>query len=290
MVVYVEYAIAENFLLDGLILYLALKIARSRVKVWRLLLAAAVGAAEAVCFPLLSVPVWCAYLLKGLGGVLICLIAVSKGRIRTYLITVIAFFLITFAMGGALTAVYSFFDVEYAEGAGFIVERAPVSLVLAAAGIFAVFGVKCVKYFYRFGKLQRSILPCVLEHGERKVTWKGLSDSGNLLEFRGEPVCVFSSTAAFALFGKGLKEAGRITLNTVNGARETPVFVCEKMQVGKRNFENVYLAVGDISGKDYQLILHTAYTEGSYETDADTASMAQKSGGKRKRRSLSLRK
>ena len=290
MVVYVEYALLENFLLDGLILYLALKIARGRVRVWRLLLAAAVGAAEAIGFPLLNCTGWCAYLLKILGGILICVLAVSKGRLKTYLFTTAAFFLITFALGGLLTAAYSFFGVEYEEGNGFLVERAPVALVLAAAGIFAVFLLKFTKYFYRYGKLQRRLAPCVLEHNGRKVKWKGLADSGNLLEFRGEPVCVFSAKAAFALFGRDLKEAGRLEMKTVNGARTVPVFACEKMRVGAREFEGVYLAVGDVESKDYQLILHTAYMEGYNETFADSESVAEKGRGKRKRRSLPVRK
>lgn len=290
MVVYVEYALLENFLLDGLILYLALKIARGRVRAWRLMIAAAVGAAEAVCFPLLPVPVWCAYLMKALGGLLLSVIVVSKGRPKTYLFVTVAFFLITFALGGLLTAAYSFFGVEYEEGNGYLVEQAPVALVLAAFGIFAAVLVNLSKYFYRYAKLQKKIAPCTLEHGGRKVTWKGLADSGNLLEFEGRPVCVFSATAAFALFGRNLKEAGRLTMRTVAAEKETPVFVCEKMQVGARRFENVYLAVGDVESKDYQIILHTAYMEGYHEVDAEAEIVAEKGRGRRKRRSLSLRK
>lgn len=290
MVVYVEYALLENFLLDGLILYLALKIARGRVRVWRLLLAAAIGAAEAVCFPLLSVPTWCAYLLKALGGILICLVAVSKGRFKTYVIVTAAFFLITFALGGLLTAAYSFFNVEYEEGSGYLVEKAPVALILAGAGIFAALFAGFVKYFYRYAKLQKRIAPCALEHGGRKVKWKGLADSGNLLEFRGKPVCVFSAAAAFALFGRNLNEAGRIEMKTVNGTRNSPVFECERMQVNGKSFSGVYLTVGEVSSKDYQLILHTAYMEGCNETFADAQSLAEKSRGKRKRRTLSVRK
>lgn len=290
MVVYVEYALAENFLLDGLILYLALKIARGRVRAWRLILAAAAGAAEAVCFPLLNVPVWCAYLLKVLGGLLLCVIVVSKGRVKTYVVVAAAFFLVTFALGGLLTAAYSFFNVKYEEGSGYLVEQAPVALVLAVFGIFVVFAVKFAKYFYRYAKLQKKIAPCVLEHGGRRVSWKGLADSGNLLEFQGAPVCVMSAMAAFALFGRNLKEAGRLTMRTVASEKETPVFVCNKMRVGRRNFENVYLAVGDVESKEYQIILHTAYMEGCNETVSETESMVEKSRGKRKRRTLPLRK
>ena len=290
MVVYVEYAFAENFLIDGLILFLALKIARGRVKWWRLLLAAAVGATEAIVFPLIPLPVWCAYLVKILGGVLLCVLVVSKGRLRTYIIVTVAFFLMTFAFGGLLTAAYSFFNVEYEEGSGYLVEQAPVALVFAALGIFAVAVVLFAKYFYRHAKLQRNLCDCVLEHGERKVNWKGLYDSGNLLEFRGKPVCVISAAAAFALYGRSMQEVGRMELKTVNGMRNAPVFTCERMKLGAREFEEVFLTVGEVAGKDYQVILHSNYMEGSNEITADVAGVAETRRGKRKRRTLPLRK
>jgi sigma-E processing peptidase SpoIIGA len=290
MVVYWEYAFIENFLLDGLILYLALKIARGKVRVWRLLLASAVGAAEAIVFPLFRVPVWSAYLLKVLGGILLCAVAVSGKRLKTYAVTACAFFAVTFALGGLLTAAYSFFGVEYQQGNGFLVERAPVALVFALAGIFAVVLLQSIKFFYRYGKLRCNLFECTLAHAGREVRWKGLADSGNLLQFRGKPVCVFSSRAAFALFGRNLKEAGRLEIGTVNGRRETPVFICERMKVGKETFENVFLAVGEVTGKEYQLILHTAFLEGKHETVAHAEGLAEKGGRERKRRSLPLRK
>ena len=95
MTVYWEYAFAENFLLDLLLLLLALSCARAKGRALNLIAAAAVGGAEAILFPLITVPVWCAYGLKFLGGLLIAIIAVHKGRVKTYLITIGAFFFYT---------------------------------------------------------------------------------------------------------------------------------------------------------------------------------------------------
>lgn len=266
MVVYWEYAFVENFMLDGLLVYLALKCARGKVHVWRLLLAAVLGAVEAIVFPLISLPVWCAYLIKFSGGALLILIAVSGGTPKTYLVASAAFFSLTFALGGLLTAVYSFFDVAYEEGSGYLVEGAPVGLILGGAGIFAVAVTAAARAFYRYKKVQQNLFECHLSHGERQVHWRGLADSGNCLSFHMAPVCVISAQAAFALFGRDLKEVGRIHVGTVNGGREAPVFCCERMQVNGKLFEHVLLTVGEINSKDYQLILHTSYVEGEHET------------------------
>lgn len=257
MTVYIEYALLENFILDGLLLYLAVRIAHGEVIPLRLLLAAIVGAGEALLFPVLALPLWCSYLVKILGGVVLASIAV-KGVKRSVFVS-IAFFLLTFALGGLLTAAYSFFGVSYEEGNGFLVERAPVALVFGAAGVFAVLVGETARRFFRFGKEERSITPCTLEHGGRTVRWRGLADSGNLLEFRGRGVCVCSAAAIFALFGRGAREVGRIRVETVNGEKESPVFECT-LRTGKNGDpQPVYLTVGQVKSPRYQLILHTSY-------------------------------
>lgn len=264
MTVWLEIALLENFLLDGVLLYLALCCARVKIKVWRLLLAAALGAAEAVVFPLLTLPVWAAYLVKVLGGILLCATAVHSKSLKRHLIATAAFFALTFALGGALTAIYSFADVEYAEGNGYLVEQAPIGLILGAGGAFLIAAQCAIKAFFRFRKVQRNLLSCTLTAAGREVNWQGFADSGNLLTFRGKPVCVISAAACLALFGRGAKEAGRIRLSTVNGGCESPVFECEKLTIraGAEIIERqgVYLTVGKV-GKSYPLILSTALME-----------------------------
>lgn len=290
MIVYAEYAFLENFLLDAVLLYLALKCARGRVRVLNLLFAAAVGAGEALAFPLLPLPVWAAYFVKLLGGALIAVIAVSKGTKKTYFVVLVCFFLMTFALGGLLTAAYSFFRVEYAEGGGYLVEQAPVGLVLGAAGAFCVLATAFAKRLYRYRCEKRSVFACSLTSGGKRVHWKGFADSGNLLMFRGEPVCVVSAAAVFALFGRRPKEEGRIRIGTVNGEKETPVFRCDTLEVGGKRAQGAYLALGSVDSKEYQIILHTAFLEGEHETDRSVARILERAPWKRKRRPLSLRK
>lgn len=293
MSVYWEYAFLENFILDGLLLYLALKCARVKCYPLNLLFAAGVGAAEAVVFPLFTLPVWAAYLIKIAGGIVIALIAVRKAKWKAYIVVVTAFFLMTFAFGGLLVAAYSFFNAEYVEGNGFIVERAPVALVLSLAGVFGVFVVLSVRFFYRYRRIKRNLFACVLRAGEKSVRVTGFSDSGNLLVFRDRPVCVVSAVTALALFHGNAEEVGRMTVNTVNGSREAPVFECD-LEIAfahkKINKKSVLVTVGNIRSKEYGLILNTAILEGENETATEIKEMARKDKIKRERRKLSLRK
>ena len=293
MVVYWEYAFLENFILDGLLLFLALKCARIKCYPLNLLIASGIGAAEAVVFPLFTLPTWAAYLLKIAGGILISLIAVRKARVKAYLITAAAFFLMTFAFGGLLVAAYSFFGAEYTEGNGFLVERAPVALVMGMAGVFAVLVFFAARYFYRYRRMKRNLFFCVLTAGKKTVRVTGFSDSGNLLTYRNKPVSVISAVTALALFHGNAQEAGRMTVNTVSGSREAPVFECDleiALAQKKIRRKGVYVTVGNIQSKEYNLILHTANLEGDDETVTQIKEMAGKVKSKRERRKLPVRK
>ena len=293
MVVYWEYAFLENFILDGLLLFLALKCARVRCYPLNLLLAAGIGAAEAVVFPLLTLPAWAAYLIKIAGGVVISLLAVRKAKWKAYLITAAAFFLMTFGFGGLLVAAYSFFGAEYTEGNGYLVERAPVALVLGLAGVFAVLAFFGIRYFYRYRRIKCNLFSCKLTAGEKTVHVTGFSDSGNLLTFHNKPVSVISAVTALALFHGNAQEAGRMTVNTVSGSREAPVFECDlEIALARRKIhrKSVYVTVGNIQSKEYNLILHTANLEGEDETATQIKEMARKIKSKRERRKLPVRK
>lgn len=292
MTVYWEYAFAENFILDGLLVYLALKCARAKVSPLHLFFAAGIGAAEAVAFPLLALPVWAAYAVKIAGGLLVAVVAVKRERLKTYFITAVAFFLLTFALGGLLVAAYSFFGVEHAEGNAFLVERAPVGLVLGLAGVFGVSVVAASKAAYRYRRLKRNLMPVTLTSRTKSVHITGFADSGNLLSFRGKPVAVVSAVTALALF-RGEAEAGRISVTTVNGTSEKPVFACAiEALVGRRRIktDEAYVTVGDVNAKEYKIILHTSMTEDGYETVKSARNLAEKAARKRKRRKLLVRK
>ena len=281
MTVYIEYAFVENFLLDLLLLYLAILVTRQKTRWWRLLLASGVGAAVAIVFPLLSLPPWASYLVKGLSGGVVALVASPKWG-KACVLTVVSFFALTFLYGGMLTAVYSYLKIEYVAGNGYLVERAPVSLVLCGGIAFFLIVGWGARAFYRYRKAKRCVTECTVNTGEKCVRWQGFLDSGNLLTFRGSPVCVVSATAIFALFGKGAVSAGRVEIATVNGSRSSPVFAVKSVCVGSREYGNVYFTVGDV-GKAYQIILHSSMIgerEERHEAHKTVTGLAEKHGGR----------
>lgn len=288
MVVYIEYVLLENSLLDGLLLYLALRCTRERTYASNLIAASLLGGVQAIVVPMIVLPAWATYVVKALGGVLLCLVALRKGSARAYMMVSALFFALTFSLGGMLTALYSFFDVETMDGTGFYIEKAPVALIIASAGFFAVLILRGTKRLYRHRHIQRQIYQCVLCSGERSCRLRAFADSGNCLTYLGNPVCVLSAVGIFALFGAQPQAVGKMSVQTVNGTCLRPVFMAERMNIEGNDLFGVYLTVGDV-GKRYQMILHTALTEGKHERTCDAQTMARKNARMRKRRALPVR-
>ena len=275
VVVYLEYALLENFILDAILLSLALRASGATARKINVVFAAALGSVQAVLIPIVPLPRWVVLLVKLCGGAIVCMIAICRGKNIAYLKTTLLFYLFTALAGGILTFFSGVFGgiPLWFEGAFF-------------AG-FYLFGKVAVNIFRRARKTYLNTAQCTLSHAGRTVRWKGLVDSGNMLYFRGNPVCVLSSVGVFALFGAHPVSEGRMTVQTVNGERESPVFRCERLSVGKKEWQNVYLTVGELKG-ECQIIIHTALTEGEHVNGNQR--IIKKDDGRRGRRSLFVRK
>lgn len=260
MEIYIEYALAENFLLDAMLLWLALKAAKQELCLWRIGLASAVGAVFAVVFPLLSVGKALAYILKFAVGALLCLIAVKGKGVGRYALSMLLFFGFSFALGGALLAVYSAFSVDYGftEG-GYLTESVPVGMVLAGSFVFAVLATALIKRLYRRRAMRRFIYPCKVTLGERTVKAEGFLDSGNRARSGDRPVCFISADLAYELLGDGVMTE-EMTILTMSGETKIKIFLADSLEIYCGEKPNIIRKVyfspsGNIRAREYKIIL-----------------------------------
>lgn len=263
MEIYIEYALAENFLIDAMLLWLALKAAKQRIIFWRIVLAAALGAVFAVTFPLITAGKILAYILKFSVGILLCLIAVKGKGIGRYALTAALFFGFSFALGGALLALYSAFSVDYSKTEnGYLTESAPVALVLSGSVLFALFAVALIKRLYRRRALRRFVYPCRITLGDRTVKADGFLDSGNRAGVNGVPVCFLSPDLAFDLLGDGVMTE-EMTILTMNGESKIKIFRADRLEIycgeSPNIINKVYFAPsGNIRAREYKIILNAS--------------------------------
>ncbi len=253
MVVYIEYAFAENFLIDYALLYLSLKASKTEIKVKKLLLSAFIGAVFALVFPLLALPQFLAFLLKFSVGALLCVIAF--GRIKNkkdggrYALTAVCFFCFTAFFGGALIALG--------------IDGAFACLGVAIGSVFCLIG---IKKFYRKRAREKFIYDCKIAYQQREIRVSAFYDSGNFACFQGAPVCFVSPEIAFEFYeADGAEAQAETAITTMSGVKKVRLYqgaleIEEKGKVFRA--EKVYFAVSvNMLSREYKLLLHSRIFE-----------------------------
>ena len=117
MTVYIDVLFFVNFIINFLVLYLTGKISRLGRPPWRILGGAALGALYAVCmfFPRFSFAFGAAA--KVLFSLGVVAVTFRIRGVRLYLKTVAVFYMVTFALGGSVMALFYFTNMGAALGA-----------------------------------------------------------------------------------------------------------------------------------------------------------------------------
>ncbi|MBQ8658946.1 MAG: sigma-E processing peptidase SpoIIGA [Clostridia bacterium] len=260
MTVYIEYALIENFLIDGGLLLLSLLLLKREISLLKIALAALLGAGFAVLYPLVTLPDLVSYTLKFAVGVLLCLIASKREKKGSrYAMNVLSFFVCSFLFAGFLFAVGDLFEGE-------IVKRIPVGGLFGGGVIFAFFLHKFIKKLYFMRKINAFLYNCELISGKNQLKLKGFLDSGNQASYGGRPVCFLSAKRVLDLIevGQGCDE---MQILTVGGEKTIKIFQIDKLLIYSPNrlniiekvIEKVYISPsGNLENGEYELLLNGA--------------------------------
>ena len=265
MVVYIEYALAENFLFDCCLLYLSLKAARLPILPVRIGLSATFGAIFAVVFPLLQLSIFLAYVLKFSVGFLLCLIVQKRVKTKNewgrYALNVVYFFLFSFLFGGVLTGLFS----------QFFSTKTPSALAITGFAVLTVFCAVFIKKAYEKRVLRRYIYDCRIRYKQKFLKISAFFDSGNFATKNGLPVCFLSPNAFYDLIGERFFEKGmgqvrdEIVITTLGGEKKLPLYQGEIEMITKEGCikKEVYFATSaNMLSRDYEMIFGCYVFEG----------------------------
>ena len=268
MTVYIEYVLIDNFVIDWLILKATFSLTHKSVKKWRLLVCSVLGAVIALIFPLIDTLSLIVTLLKICAGLLIIVLAADYSGFKDFYVNAAIFLGLTFALGGAITGIYSILGLNASSEFSIAVMIVPAYLVLK--GITSV-----VKYVYRRKDVLSKVYPCEMEINGVAVKAQGFFDTGNALYDEDAPVIICGKDLA-AKFMAGFPKMKRIYFSTVSGQDKMFAFKLDSLKIyigDKQNiFNNVTLGVAKKNvGVGYDVILHPALMEENH---------AQKNDGK----------
>lgn len=260
MVVYIEYALLENFLIDGMLLYLALRAARQTVRVKRLLLAAALGSAFAVAFPLVSLPTAAEYAVKLAFAPVLC--AVAFGRVRkrgkAFALFLALFFAFSSAFAGALFALLPALAIS---SDSYEIARAPATATLCGGAAFAIAAIDLVKKLYKKRATERFVYDCEIVCGTKSAKVRGFLDSGNTATKNGAPVCFVSPELVFSLWGEDAWQGyEELRITTVSGEKTARLYKgVLRTENGER--EAYFSPAANMISREYKLLLHARIFE-----------------------------
>ena len=269
MVVYIEYALAWNFLLDGVLLSLAQFAARTRIKWGKTAFSALFGAVFAVIYPLTNLGLFWGNVSKFAVGFVLCFfvsngIKTKKQRGRYGLICLF-FYSFCFVFGGTMSAVN-------------LLETTPKRVILIVAAALTVICVFLTVKSREKRVIERSVYDCAIAYKQREKRVFGFFDSGNLASKNGYPVCFLSADVFYDLFvEKNVEDIGQVwdemTISTLTGERKISLVLGEiRIEIkGKESVKKrVYFSpTANMLEREYDLLLSARIFEEDEEGKED---------------------
>ena len=241
MNVYIEYVIADNLVIDTLLLWLATVTLKIPYRKFRVFLGGAVGAACAV----VSVYVmgfW-TYLVKTACLVCMCIVTVGFGKKLFWHILLTTAY--TFVLGGAITALFNLFNIDYLTSNGeFYQMRVPLFVYILAGALVGFLCYSIAIYVTQVKKIAPHVAKITVKL-DKDYCLTGFCDSGNTLTHDGVPVCFV--TKKFSGFSQHFArqvltgKAVDVEVTTVTGSTTVKAIKAEVVCNGKE--KEVYLAL-----------------------------------------------
>ncbi len=264
MVIYVEYVLISNFIIDFLLLKSAFFTAGEGFSNKRLFFCALLSSGFSLVYPLINAPKIIEILIKIAFGFLIILISANHKKLTKFCILVGVFFFYTFLLGGITLAIFSTFEISYQSQLVKMLIIVPVYFVYR-------FSVWLSVYLYRKKNLNAFTYQVEITIGEKTQRCIGFLDTGNGVYYQNSPVIFCSKKFALNLVDlTKIKGLNKITIGTLNGSEQKLCVKtsCVKIYQGNKMniFDNVRLCIASVGFESgYDILLHPALFKENYE-------------------------
>ncbi len=261
MIVYIEYVLIDNFVIDYMLLSATLKTLTLPISKLRLCVCSAVGAIISIAVTFLPFNNLISGIIKLLFGLALASFSTKTITAKKLYAVYLVFLTYTFLLGGAVIAIFTLLNIDYSS---------EISIALMIIPCYII--VKCVKevinYIYRRKDVVNFTFPVEINICEIRLSATAFLDTGNCAYAENLPVIFCDKQTSSKLISNlsVAKKIKKTTFITVNGEKELPYLVLEEIKVlfnGEENtIKNVALALTNKSfGVNYQVLFHPALME-----------------------------
>lgn len=258
MVVYIEYLIFDNMLVNTLIITITIFAMKKKPAFLRVFTGSVIGTIAAVIMPIINISGILLFLYKIAVSLIIVSIITKYLRVKEYFIGLILFYLISVLFGGIVYVLCN--NSLTIEG---YYTRSDINVgILALAGLITVYILRQASAYIFSAEQKKNKLKSVeiiSDNGETIGEYRALIDTGNNLYYSGCPVIFISKKCAS---GISCAEIGKVTVNTVVGSKDIGIHIIPKLRILCFNscveYDNVYCAISEEKFAYYDIILHSS--------------------------------
>lgn len=255
MIIYIEYVLVNNFIIDFLLLKTTFLITGKSKKLKRLFLTCILASVVALVFPLINLHQVLISLLKICLGIVMLLVSNTYSNNREMLINLFIFLTLTFVLGGAIFFIYSLIGVS--GGSEFLVATIIIPCYVI---IRVVKGV--ISYIYRRKNIEQVIYQTEIFISGKKFLARGFLDTGNNVYYQNSPVIICQKKFIESVFSsvEFYKKLRKIEITTANGKTTNYCILLDSFKIlieGRENiFNNVFLMIAQINIEGADVIIH----------------------------------
>lgn len=263
MIVYIEYVIVNNFVIDYLLLKSTFLIIGKKTKAVRLVFCALFASIFSLLFPLVNLPNLLLTALKLASGLLLLLLSAKFYSKKEISIAFMVFIGLTFLSGGGIYFIYYFLGININSELVIATICIPVYLVI-------VYVKKIINYIYKRKNIAQLTYQVEIEINNRKRKLNGFLDTGNNIYYKNSPVLVCEkSFAKWFIDEKSCKAIEKITINTANGKSDNYCMKIDKITISmirkERTYTNLWLMFASVNIVGVELIIHPDLIKGDIE-------------------------
>ena len=253
MVIYVEYALIDNLIINSLLLNLTNKFLKLESRKLLIFLSALIGTIVALITPML--PQFFSYISKLLLAIIMPLIINRIKSLKKTISSIIVFLFLTMLFMGFCIFICYTFNIEFiTDSNGNLVYNFPIGLSVFLC-CFAYYIIKnLIKLFYNKKHINNFTYDVILFNNNIVYKTKAFLDSGNFLcdTQLNKPICLINLTVFNNLYPNvnlsslllkkidalPVKNAKYLNVNSIGKNKEILVFEIEKMKILLKNNKN----------------------------------------------------
>lgn len=264
MTIYIEYFLIQNILINFCLLKLVYLTTKSKTSFFKILVASIVGSTASICTMLFLDNNLILNICKLVTAITMISLAYKQSK-KQLIANIILLFLYTYAFGGLITSLSH--STYYTSFGATTISKFSLELICIIIIGFTYLFELVVKNVNLKIKTNNLIYDLKITSGKNSIKINAYLDTGNFLNYNGQPVLILDLDAYLTLTKTDLvsfylKQSKHISAGTVNGTNNLKIFTVDKIEIkNNKNFielKNQIIAINTTNcfkNTNYQALL-----------------------------------